>query len=259
MLIAKALIVLLLLMANTNPIHAASSGKRILFIHHSTGGNLIKEGNLRDEVKKLDPAVELWDHSYNLFPMFTTLLANNTHLKGLSDGQGKVTGKDYNIVLSNNCPKEYADIFSRDPNDPTLKAILNYDVIAFKNCYPTTRIISDQQLEEDIKYYTVIRDNLKKYPEKQFILLTPPPARRETTKVEHAKRAVKLVSWLNSPEFQQGISNIHVFDFFGLLADKDGMLKKEYQRLLPWDSHPNKKANLAVTPIFAEYLVGELR
>ncbi|MEK6839952.1 MAG: hypothetical protein AABX72_03350 [Nanoarchaeota archaeon] len=189
------------------------------------------------------------------FPIFTTLLANNTHLKGLSDAQGKVTGKDYNIVLSNNSPKEYADIFSRDPSDPTLKAILSYDVIAFKNCYPTTRIISDQQLEEDIKYYIIIRDNLRKYPAKQFILLTPPPARRETTKIEDAKRAMKLVAWLNSSDFLQGVPNIHVFDFFGLLADKNGMLKKEYQRLLPWDSHPNKKANLTVAPLFADYLV----
>lgn len=255
MLILRVLIALFLLMLNTNPIQAANtSEKRILFIHHSTGGNLIKEGNLRDEIRKLNPNVEFWDHNYNLFPVFTMLLANNTHLKGLSDAQGKVTGKDYNIIVSNNSPKEYADIFSRDPSDPTLKEILRYDVIAFKNCYPTTRIISDQQLNEDIKYYTEIRNSLKKYPEKQFVILTPPPARKETTNIENAKRAVKLVKWLNSEEFLGGVPNIHVFDFFNLLADKDGVLKKDYQRLLPWDSHPNRKANLAVAPIFAKFL-----
>jgi len=256
MLIARVIVVLLLLMTSTHSAFAAeNTNKRILFIHHSTGGNLIKEGNLRDEVKKLNPSIELWDHNYNLFPIFTTLLANNTHLKGLSDAQGQVTGKDYNIVLSNNSPKEYADIFSRDPSDPTLQAILSYDIIAFKNCYPTTRITSDQQLEDHIKYYTIVRDSLKKYPNKQFILLTPPPARKETTNSENAKRAIKLVSWLNSDEFLQGVSNIHIFDFFGLLADGNGMLKKDYERLLPWDSHPNKKANLAVAPVFAKYLV----
>lgn len=255
MLIVRALFLLFLIMLNTNPIKANSSGKKILFIHHSTGGNLIKEGNLRDEIGKLDSTVEFWDHNYNLFPVFTRLLANNTHLKGLSDAQGKVTGIDYNIIVSNNSPREYADIFSRDPSDPTLKAILNYDIIAFKNCYPTTRIISDQQLEENLKYYTTIRDNLKKYPNKQFVLLTPPPARRETTNINDAKRAVKLVTWLNSPEFQQGIPNIHVFDFFGSLANENGMLKKEYQRFLPWDSHPNKQANLSVSSKFASYLV----
>lgn len=256
MIIVKVLIALLLFMTNFNQIHTSeSSGKRMLFIHHSTGGNLIKEGNLREEIKKLDPNIEFWDHNYNLFPVFTSLLANFTHLKGLSNAQGQITGKDHDIVLSNNSPKEYAEIFSRDPNDPTLKAILSYDIIAFKNCYPTTRIASDQQLEEDKKYYLVIRDNLKKYPEKQFILLTPPPARRETTNIENANRAKDLIKWLNSEEFIKGTTNIHIFDFYKLLADEQGMLKKDYQRLLPWDSHPNQKANLEASPIFAQYLV----
>lgn len=256
MIIVRVLIALLLFMNNFNQVHASdSSGKRILFIHHSTGGNLIKEGNLRAEIKKLDPNIEFWDHNYNLFPVFTMLLANNTHLKGLSNAQGEVTGTDYNIIVSNNSPKEYADIFSRDPSDPTLKAILSYDVIAFKNCYPTTRIVSDQQLEDDKKYYQIIRDSLIKYPEKQFVLLTPPPARKETTNAENAKRAKKLVEWLNSDEFIKGTTNMHIFDFYKLLADDNGMLRGEYQRLLPWDSHPNQKANLEVSPMFAQYLV----
>lgn len=225
--------------------------KRILFIHHSTGGNLIKEGDLRDEIKRLDSKVEFWDHNYNFLPV----LANFTHLRGLSDNDGKITGTDYNIIISNNSPKEYADIFSRDQNDPTLKQILNYDIIAFKNCYPTTRITSDQQLEDDIRYYKIIRDSLKKYPSKQFVILTPPPARKETTNIENSKRTTKLINWLNSKEFSQDIPNIHVFDFYSLLADENGFLKKEYTRLLPWDSHPNKKANKAIAPIFADYLV----
>lgn len=229
--------------------------KKILFIHHSTGGNLIKEGNVREEIKKLNPHVEFWDHSYNLFPLFTTFLANNTHLKGLSDAQGKITGKDYAIVLSNNSPKEYAKIFSRNPNDRTFKAILSYDMIVFKNCFPTTRIVSDKQLAEDIQYYSAIRDNLIKYPNKQFILMTPPPLRRETTNAANAKRAMKLATFLTSQEFQKKASNIHVFDYFSKLSDSGGMLKKEYERLLPWDSHPNRKANVSIAPIFAAYIV----
>jgi hypothetical protein len=225
--------------------------KKILFIHHSTGGNLIKEGKLRNKLKLLDSKIEFWDHSYNFFP----LLANFTHLKGLSDNNEKITGTDYNIVVSNNSPKEYADIFSRDSNDSTLRQILNYDLIAFKNCYPTTRISTDQQLENDIKYYKIIRDNLKKYPSKQFVILTPPPARKETTNIINSKRAKKLVDWLNSKEFSQDISNIHIFDFYSLLADENGFLKNEYTRLLPWDSHPNRKANKFIAPIFASYLM----
>ena len=256
MLIVRILVVLFLFMANTHAIQAASNPKKkILFIHHSTGGNLIKEGNVRKEIKKLNPHVEFWDYSYNLSPLLPMFLANHTHLKGLSDYQGKITGKDYAIVLSNNSPKEYADIFSRNPNDSTFKAILSYDMIVFKNCFPTTRIASDKQLAEDIQYYTTIRNSLMKYPNKQFILMTPPPSRRETTNAANAKRAMKLATFLTSQGFQKKASNIHVFDYFSKLSDSDGMLKKEYERLLPWDSHPNRKANLSISPIFAAYVV----
>lgn len=229
--------------------------KTILFIHHSTGGNLIKEGNLRTKITKLNPKIELWDHNYNLSPVLPTLLAKVTHLKGLSDPSGKVTGRDYNINISNNSPKEYAAIFARDTRNPTLKAILGYNVIAFKNCYPTTKIVSDQQLADDVRYYTVIRESIKKYPRKHFVVLTPPPTRKATTNTQNAKRAIKLVNWLNSKAFTNGVTNIYIFDLFTLLADKNGMLKKEYERLVPWDSHPNQKANLAVAPVFAKFLV----
>lgn len=229
--------------------------KKILFIHHSTGANLIREGHLRDEIEKLGPRIEFWDHGYNLYQTFPKLLANFTHHTGLKDNNGVVTGKDYDIVLSNNGPREYAEIFSRDINEKTLKSILSYDVIAFKNCYPTTKITSDEQLEEDKKYYQIIRDNLKKHSQKQFVLLTPPPIRKSLTNSENAQRAQKLVHWLNSPDFLQGVSNIHVFDFFGLLVDEHGFLKKEFERLITLDSHPNKKANVTVGPIFAKKLV----
>lgn len=227
---------------------------RILFIHHSTGGNLIREGHLRQALKKINPSLELWDHNYNLMPILPWLFFTYTHLQGLSNSIGNYTGIDYQIVVSNNSPREYADIFSRNIEDPTLKSILTYDIIAFKNCYPTTRIISDEKLLENISYYTKIREAIKRLPEKQFILLTPPPARKETTNKDQALRARKLVSTLASLMFIHGTRNLHVFDFFSLLADHEGFLKKEYCRFLPWDSHPNNKANQTIAPLFAEYL-----
>lgn len=227
--------------------------KKILFIHHSTGGNLIKEGKLRETVKKLDPSIQLWDHNYNYIPF----IAYFTHYRGLTDYNGNITGNDYNIVLSNNSPKEFAEIFSRDPNDYTLRSILSYNLIAFKNCYPTTKIISDQQLEEDISYYKVVASNLKRYPKKQFVFLTSPPMRKEMTNIENAKRAKSLTDWLNS-EFARGVANVHVFDLFGLLSDNNGFLKNEYTRFFPWDSHPNRLANETISPIFADYLKSRL-
>ncbi|MCA9392051.1 hypothetical protein KC614_02495 [candidate division WWE3 bacterium] len=229
--------------------------KRILFIHHSTGGNLIKEGHLREEVKSLDPDLEFWDHSYNLAPKLTMLLARHTHLKGLSDAEGNITRTDYNIILSNNSPREYAEIFARDKDDQTLSAILKFDVIAFKNCYPTTRISTKKQLQDDINYFDSIRESAKKYPDKKFVLVTPPPAKELTTNEENSARALELVNYLTSQDYLQDTRNLAVFNFFGLLANKKGYLKPEYERFIPWDSHPNKKANQDIAPIFAKLLV----
>jgi hypothetical protein len=228
--------------------------KRLLFIHHSTGANLIRQGQLRSHLHHLAPNLELWDHSYNLYPTFPRLLAQLTHHTGLSNATGHLTGTDFNIVLSNNSPKEYAELFARSPHDSTLRAILDFDIVAFKNCYLTTRIISDHQLAQHKSYYQQIRDSLSQYPTKQFILFTPPPLRQNATTSANAQRAQQLVAWLNSPEFLHGTTNLRVFDFFGLLADTNGFLKKEYQRFLPWDSHPNLQANQTIAPFLATYL-----
>lgn len=226
----------------------------VLFIHHSTGGNLIKEGHLREKLEQINPGIELWDHSYNLYPILPRLLAQFTHHKGLSDNKGHITGIDYKITLSNNSPKEYAEIFSRNPNDYTLKSILQYDVIAFKNCFPTTKIISDKQLQEYKKYYETIRDSVAKYKDKKFILLTPPPLRMDLTQKEYATRTQSLIQWLQSDRFLKYTKNLFVFDLFGLFADKEGYLKKEYTRFIPLDSHPNRKANETIAPLIIDYM-----
>lgn len=232
----------------------STENMKVLFIHHSTGGNLIKQGDLRGELNKISPNIEFWDHSYNLFPILPKLVALFTNYTGLSDAQGEMTGKHYNIVVSNNSPKEYAEIFARDPKDPTLKAVLSYDLIVFKNCFPTTKITSDQQLEEYKTYYVKIRESVGKYSNKKFILLTPPPLRKEVTTSENAKRAQELANWLNSDQFITSFGNLFVFDFFQLLADETGFLKSEYTPPIWLDSHPNKKANKTIVPIFAEFI-----
>lgn len=229
---------------------------KVLFIHHSVGGNLINQGNLREELRKLNPNIELWDHGYSLYPFlfFSKILGRITFRTGLSDKQGKMVGKDYKITLSNNSPKEYAEIFSRNPNNYTLQSILSYDIIAFKNCFPTTHITSDAQLQKDMEYYRSIRKSLSDYPNKKFIILTPPPVRKEVTTIENARRAKMLVTWLISKDFLEDSKNIYVFDFFTLLADLDGLLKQEYTPLMPIDSHPNRKANKTIAPIFAKFV-----
>lgn len=231
---------------------------KILFIHHSTGALLLRYGNIRNLLKQKAPTIELWDHAYNLSnPIFLSKIFGRITFKtGLSDGQGKLTGKDFNIVLSNNSPKEYAEIFSRSSSDNTLNQILQFDVIAFKNCFPTTKIATDARLEEIKLYYSQIFESVKKFRNKTFIILTPPPLRSELTKPEWAQRARSLANWLC---LRNNVDNIKVFDFLDLLAEKEGKyintLKRDYCRIIPLDSHPNKKANIDIGEKFADFLI----
>lgn len=232
---------------------------KVLFIHHSTGGNIIKDGRLRDLLEQENSDIELWDHSYNLFPIFPGLVAKFTNFTGLTDPQGKRLMMDYNIVLSNNSPKEYAEIFSRQPSDSTLAKILSYDVILFKNCFPTSNIKDDGQLEQYKRYYVQIRESLKKYSTKKFVLFTSPPLRKEVANPITSGRARALAEWLKSPEFLSDTQNLKVFDLYGELAESQGeykdTLRRDFVGPIFLDSHPNKKANIHVAQVLAHYIV----
>jgi hypothetical protein len=227
---------------------------KILFIHHSTGGLLLFFGKVRQLLKEKAPNIEFWDHGYNLYSpkILAPVFGPITFKTGLSDGNGRMTGKDFNIFISNNSPKEYAEIFSRDSNDFTLKNILSFDMIIFKNCFPTSKIETKEKLEEYKRYYLQIMKSISNYKNK-FIIFTPPPLRREMTKPEWANNARSLSNFIN--EEAKKYPNIFVFDFFDLMADKIGkdknMLKRKYCNIfIPIDSHPNIRANREVGRIF---------
>lgn len=230
---------------------------KVLFIHHSTGGSLIFFGQLRKLLKEKAPNIELWDHGYNLYspkilaPVFGPISSKT----GLSDQNGKMIGKDFDINISNSSPKEYAEIFSRNPNNYTLRNILSFDIVIFKNCYPTTRIENKEKLEIYEKYYFKIMKSISIYKNK-FIVFTPPPLRREMTKYEWANNARELSTFINHEV--KKYNNIYSFDFFNLLSDSQGknvnMLKRQYCNILPFDSHPNIRANREVGVKFVDFL-----
>ncbi|MFA6017386.1 MAG: hypothetical protein WC744_04850 [Patescibacteria group bacterium] len=222
---------------------------RVLFIHHSTGGLLIFFGQIRKLLKEKAPNIEFWDHGYDLYsPRFLApILGPVTFRTGLSDGSGKMIGKDFNITISNNSPKEYAEIFSRNPEDPTLKNILSFDVVIFKNCFPTSKIETQAKLEKYKESYLKIIKSISNY-KNMFIIFTQPPLRREMTKPEWANNARELANFIH--EEVKKYLNISSFDFFDLLSNKEGdnanMLKREYCNIIPFDSHPNMRANREV-------------
>ena len=218
----------------------------IIFLHQSTGRNLIDQGKVREQFQQAGYA--FWDHDYNDI--------------GLRSPTGQFTGYSYNIPNDNTNPDGLAGIFNQ-PVYPlpfnTFSGLLQHEVIIFKSCFPNSNVQSEEKLAQLKDYYLEIRSRIERYPGKIFILLTLPPLNPAETSPEAAARARALADWLKSGEFLNGHLNVYVFDFFNLLAEQDpsaadyNMLRQAYRD--GNDSHPNKIANQIIGPQFVDFVI----
>jgi hypothetical protein len=212
----------------------------IIFMHHSTGENLIWQGGVREAFSDLGYA--FWDHGYND--------------DGLVDADGSDTGIDWDMPDDNTDPDGWYNIFSQPVTAPptnTFSHMLQYDVIIFKSCFPASDIYDEAMFEAYRRYFLSMRDVMDQHPDKVFIPFTTPPLVPNSTEPENAARARRWAEYLTSDEYLGGHPNIFVFDFFSLLADDDGYLRAEY-RPDEEDSHPNELANRTIGPIFVDFV-----
>jgi hypothetical protein len=242
----RALVVLGLLMALLAVCHPAlAQGERIIFLHHSCGANLIAQGGVREGFTAR--GYEFYDHGYNE--------------EGLVLADGTWTGTNFDVPGDNTDPDGFATIFAqplRDPPDNTFSNLMQYDVIAFKSCFPTSNIGDDAQLAEYQSYYLSIRDRIDQYPQQIFIIVTQPPEVPANSDPQAGARARAFANWLQSGEYLSGHPNIFVFDFFDLLTGNDNFLRPEY-RMDEYDAHPNELANRTIGPLFVDFIDQAIR
>jgi hypothetical protein len=211
----------------------------IIFLHHSCGHNLIEQGGVRERLSARGYA--FYDHGYNG--------------DGLRLADGTYTGTHFDVPGDNTDPDGLAEIFSQplhDPPDNTFSHLMQYDMIAFKSCFPTSNIYDDEQLASYQSYYLTIRDRIDQHPEKLFVVVTQPPQVPANSVPDEGERARTLANWLQSDEYLAGHPNLFVFDFFGHLAGDDNFLRPEY-RMDEYDAHPNEQANRDIGPLFVEF------
>ena len=223
----------------------------VMFLHHSTGRNLIVQGNVRALFAQ--KGYQFWDHDYNTI--------------GLTRSDGTRTQTSYDIPElargvkggGNTDPEGLAVLFAQpvhDPPDNAFSRLLQHEVIIVKSCFPNSAIKSDESLEQRKVLYRGMRDVIALHPNRLFILLTSPPLHPKATDMGQAARARALAQWLGSDEFLRGHPNLFVFDFFDLLADPaTHMLRAEYQTSPnSTDSHPNLAANQTIGPLFVDFV-----
>ncbi|MBC7249838.1 MAG: hypothetical protein H5T62_06080 [Anaerolineae bacterium] len=218
----------------------------VIFLHHSTGRNLINQGRVRQRLTAA--GFQFWDHDYNW--------------EGLIRPDGTRTGYSYGIPDDNTDPDGLARLFAQRVYPWPLNAfsgLMQHEVIAFKSCFPASNITSEEQLEQYKTWYLGMREVMDRYPDHIFIVISPPPLNPATTTPEVAARARAFADWLESDEFLAGHPNVFTFDFFDLLAEEDpsapdfNMLRAEYRD--GEDSHPNELANQTIGPLFADFIV----
>ena len=211
------------LCASIGPAYASN----VFFLHHSTGRNLLAEGGVRGHMEH-----PLWDHDYNYI--------------GLTNPQGDLVGVSYDIPGDNTYPDGLHVLWTT--NNAARDSILQYDVIAFKSCYPACDIETDAELDQYKSWYLDIVNQLIGYSDKVFILMSPPPRHRLATNSQCASRCRDFANWLG------GLAgdNVLFFDLFDHLAGGDNVLRYEYERSHSGtDSHPNSYANAVIGPLFA--------
>lgn len=239
---------------------------RIVFLHHSTGGNLVHQGRARERFRELDPRIEFWDHGYDpsgLRAMWGIRTLRASPYYGLRDGQGRLQSSTWHIPHNNTDPHGLAELFQQrvsTPPDNALSHLLQFDVVVFKSCYPVTAIADETQLEGYKEHYLTIRETIDRYPQTLFIPMTPPPLRASLTTVAQAERARRFADWMQSDAFAGGRGNIAVYDFFDTLAaSKDdpafaNTLQPRWCLPDPSDSHPNRAANEGVVGAWVNFI-----
>ncbi|MCP4423661.1 MAG: hypothetical protein GY803_04130 [Chloroflexi bacterium] len=219
----------------------------LIFLHHSTGRNLINEGNVRPSLTERE--YQFWDHDFN-------------HI-GLIKPDGSPANAHYRIPgmwgRGDTDVAGLSALFSQpatNPPDNAFSRLLQHDVIVVKSCYPNSAIGDDETLRQFQTHYRQMRDTADAHSNHLFIIMTSPPLHPLGTNPEEAARSRKLSDWLISDDFLEGHPNLFVFDFFDLLADPDlNTLRTDYQ-MTPSEaqSHPNQLANETIGPLFVEFI-----
>jgi hypothetical protein len=233
--------------------------QNVIFLHHSTGNNVYKEGKVAE-----------WISSYN-----------KSNTTSINITERAFPTKPWPWA---NYPYDYWKLWvdgscnSDNPNIECIESLAaNHDLIIFKHCFPGAHIqansgnpdVSSEKhtLENYKEQYRALRSLFSKHPGTKFMVWTLVPLHRLATNPEEANRTNEFVQWVNNEwlmEDGKSHANILIFDFFNYVSElsenpSNGVrycLKYDFERShTERDSHPNLAANLYAGPIFAKAIV----
>lgn len=236
---------------NTN--HPSSTVK-ITFIHHSSGGNWLSNGN-----GNLGAAL----NRNNYYVTETDYGWSAEDGDNLGDRTDTVNWPEWfndrkmPYVYKNNYHSAYTDTIANPGGEN--------EIIMFKSCFPNSEVGSSINDEKAI--YNSLKTYFAAHPNKLFVLITPPGE----AQVGSYKLTKDLCSWLVDKDgWLKGYTgkNVLVYDFYGVLSETNshhryynGVIQhvyaSDYDGKSPYhdgDDHPNALGNQKATNEFIPLL-----
>ncbi len=243
-------------------INITGYSQKAYFLHHSTGNGVYSQGNVANKINEYNTDKGknyILDHKY--YP-------NKPY------GWENYPYDYWNLWINGNCDNS-------KPNIECLESMLErYDIIVFKHCFPGADILEDiatPSVSSKVKclanyklQYRALRDKMATYPSKHFVVWTLAPRHRlynPSQSAVRAARAREFVNWVKNDwltEDGKDHSNIHIFDFYNIVAEsnptpangKVNCLKYDYEKShTDRDSHPNQQANIEAGQQFADFMI----
>jgi len=228
---------------------------KLVFIHHSCGGNWLATGNGN---------------------LGTTLNNNNYYVSETNYGWDAEPGDNLgDRTDTDDWPEWFTDqkmpyIYNNDYHSAYTNTISNpggeNEIIMFKSCYPLSEV--GTSIDDEKAIYNSLKAYFAAHPDKLFVLITPPG---EAT-VTSYQLTRELCDWLVDKDngWLAGYTgkNVFVFDFYGVLSEtnshhrwNNGQIEhvyaSDYDGVSPYhngDDHPNVTGNQKATNEFVTLL-----
>jgi hypothetical protein len=191
----------------------------IIFLHHSTGGN-VWNGNLPGSGDSKDLiTVPGWFTNYNNQNGTAYHIEERIFPKAEPYGWKNYPHDYYNIWVKNAGNEPYME-------EPTLEILTkDYDMIIFKHCFPVSNIKEDignpdidspeKRIENYKLQYEALKAKINEFPDKKFIIWTGAALVKKKTSEDNAKRAKAFFDWVRNEWDTEG-DNIYIWDLYEL-------------------------------------------
>lgn len=230
---------------------------RLLFLHRSVGGNLVRNGQ-PDMYQVLDQlnqqhatSNELWHHYCGSAPYWNRYY----------DGNDEQVEPNFGPAINEQpsaTPEHWLRLFT-DPGADYAAArdsMDNFRVIAFKCGYDNTVPYAVERAAQWREQFNAMKDcDFFRDPRRRLVITGFPPIREGMLGATQADAdsARAFSRWL-SDVWPRGRGNLHVFPLFDLMAGPDNWLCDEYELDQPNDSHPNVLGSTEVGGVLARFL-----